>query len=86
MINYADLECILQKIDTCQNNPEESYTGNKALHVPEGYALGTCCSFDKSKTEGTYYRGKDCMEKLSKDLRDQATKIINCEKKKKKKK
>ena len=23
---YADLECLLQKIITCQNNPEESYS------------------------------------------------------------
>ena len=25
-IIYADLECLLQKIDTCPNNPEKSYT------------------------------------------------------------
>ena len=23
---YADLECLLQKIHSCQNNPEKSYT------------------------------------------------------------
>ena len=31
-IIYADLECLLEKIDTCQNNPEESYTEKKARH------------------------------------------------------
>ena len=25
-IIYADLECLLEKIDTCHNNPEKSYT------------------------------------------------------------
>ena len=25
-IIYADLECLLEKIDTCQKNPEKSYT------------------------------------------------------------
>ena len=25
-IIYADLECLLGKIDTCHNNPEKSYT------------------------------------------------------------
>ena len=25
-IIYAGLECLLQKIKTCQNNPEKSYT------------------------------------------------------------
>ena len=77
---YADLECMLENIDTCQNNPEESYTEKKAKHKPSGYSRFTCCSFDKSKTEWNYYKGKDCMEKVSKDLRDQAMKIINYEK------
>ena len=29
-IIYADLECLLQKINTCQNNPDKSYTEKKA--------------------------------------------------------
>ena len=28
-IIYADLECLLEKIDTCKNNPEKSYTEKK---------------------------------------------------------
>ena len=80
-IIYADLECLPEKIDTCQNNPEKSYTEKKAKHKPTGYLRITCCSFDKSKTEWNYYRGKDCMEIFCKDLRDQAMKIINYEKK-----
>ena len=38
-------------------------------------------SFDKSKNEIKYYRGEDCMIILCKDLKDQAMKIINYEKK-----
>ena len=64
------------------NNPKNSYTEKKAMHKPSGYSLVTCCSFDKSKNIHKYYRGKDCMERFSKDLRDQAMKIINYEKKK----
>ena len=52
------LECLHEKIDTCQNNLEESYTEEKAMHEPSGYSQFTCCSFDKSKTEWNYYRGK----------------------------
>ena len=77
----ADLECLLEKINTCSNNPEKSYTEKKAMHRPSGYSLVTCCSFDKSKNERIYYRGKDCMKKFCEDLKDQAMKIINCEKK-----
>ena len=81
-IIYADLECLLEKIDACHNNPEKSYTENKVWHKSSGYSLATCCSFDKTKTAWSYYRGKDCMEIFCKDLRNQAMKIINYEKKK----
>ena len=80
-IIYADLECLFKKINTFQNNPDKSYTEKKATHRPSGSSLVTCCSFDKSKNEQKYYRGKDCMKIFCKDLKDQAMKIINYEKK-----
>ena len=80
-IIYADLECLLQKINSCQNNPKKLHTEKKATHRPSGYSLITCCSFDKSKNERKYYRGKDCMKIFCNDLKDQANKIINYEKK-----
>ena len=53
---------MLGKIDTCQNDPKKSYTGKKAEHTLSGYSWITCCSFDRSKNEQSYYRGKNCME------------------------
>ena len=50
----ADLECLLEKINTCSNSPEKSYTEKKAIHRPSGYSLVTGCSFDKSKNEQIY--------------------------------
>ena len=79
---YADLECLLKKVSTCQNNLRESSTTEINKHVPSGYSLFTHCSFDKSKNKLDYYRGKDCMKKFCKDLREHATKIINYKKKK----
>ena len=79
---YADLECILVKMSTCINNPNESYTTKINKHIPSGYSIFTSCSFDESKNKLNYYRGNDCMKKLCKDLRIHATKIINYEKKK----
>ena len=79
---YADLECLLEKMSTCQNNPNESSTTEINKHAPSGYSLFTHCSFDKSKNKLDHYRGKDCMKTLCKDLRTHATKIINYEKKK----
>ena len=51
----------------------------RKLH--KSYSLVTCCSFDKSNNERKYYRGEDCMKTFCKDLKDQAIKIINYEKK-----
>ena len=79
---YADLEYLLEKMSTCQNNPNESSTTEINKHVPSGYSLFTHCSFDKTKNKLDYYRGKDCIQKFCKDLREHATKIINYEKKK----
>ena len=55
----ADLECLLEKIDNCQNNQEKIdtcqsnqerfYTEKKAKHVPSGYSLVTCCSYDNGE-------------------------------------
>ena len=79
---YADLECLLEKMSTCQNNPNKLPTTEINKHTPSGYSLFTHCSFDESKNKLNYYRGDDCMKKFCKDLREYATKIINCEKKK----
>ena len=79
---YADLECLLEKIDTCESDPNKSYTTKINKHIPSGYSIFTHCSFDESKNKLNYYRGDDCMEKFCKDLREHSTKIINYEKKK----
>ena len=80
-IIYADLECLLEKIDSCYNNPEESSATKINRHTPSGYSIFTHCSFDKSKNKLSYYRGEDCMKRFCKDLKEHATKIINYEKK-----
>ena len=79
---YADLECSLEKMSTCINNTNEPSTTKINKHTPSGYSIFTHCSFDKSKNKLNYYRGKDCMKKFSKDLREHASKIIDYEKKK----
>ena len=58
---YADSECLLIKQQSCQNNPNESYTERKAMHEPCGYALILVCSFDKTKNKRNFYRGRDLL-------------------------
>ena len=81
-IIYADLECLLEKISTCYNNPKESSTTEINKHTPSGNSLFTHCSFDKTKTKLDYYRDEDCMKKFCLDLREHAIKLIIYEKKK----
>ena len=44
---YLDLECILKKLQSIQNNPGKSYTEKKARHEPSGRSIFIKCSFDK---------------------------------------
>ena len=80
-INYDDLECLFEKIHSCQNNPEKWSTTILNMHTTSGYSLFTNCSFDITKNKLDCYRGKYCMERFCKDLKKRATKIINYEEK-----
>ena len=46
---YADLECLLEKMNTCHNNPEKSPTTKINKNTPSGYSLITHRSFDTTK-------------------------------------
>ena len=74
---YLDLECILKKLQSIQNNPEKSYTEIKARHEPSGWSMFTGCSFDKRENKLNYYRGKDCIENLCTKLKESTMEIIN---------
>ena len=78
---YADLECLLKKMHSCQNNPKKSYTEKKNKHTPSGYSLFTNCSFVETKNKLGCYKGEDSMGRFCKDLREHAMKIISFEEK-----
>ena len=73
----ADLECLLEKMRYCQNNPKNYYTEKKVKHKPLGYAWCSICSFDDTKNICCFYRGKNCIEKFSKDLKELRMEMIN---------
>ena len=79
---YADLECLLLRQQSCQNNPNESYTERKAIHEPCGYSLDLVCSFDsKEDKHRGFYRGNDCIKKFCGELKEIGTRIVNLNKK-----
>ena len=45
LIIYADLECIIEKIDKCKNNPENSSTTTVSKHIPSGFSMSTILKF-----------------------------------------
>ena len=67
---YADTESLLEKIDTCLNNPEKSSTIKVKKHAACFCSLFTQCSFDRNRNKHDYYGGKDCMKNFYKDLRE----------------
>ena len=76
-ITYADLEYLLEKIHSRQNNLKKSYTEDKNKHTPSGYSLFTNCLLDVTKNKLDCYKGEDSMEKFCKELREHAMKIID---------
>ena len=56
-IIYADLECIIEKIDGCKNNPENSSTTKVSKHIPSGVSISTIGSFRSIENKHDVYRG-----------------------------
>ena len=80
-IIYADLESLLEKMNTCHNNPKTLSTTKINKHTASGYSLFTNCSIDTTKNKLNYHRGKSCIKNFCQNLKERATKIINNEKK-----
>ena len=68
-IIFADLQSLLEKMSTCHNNPVKS---SIIQHTSSGYSVFQCW-FDPTKSKYNYYRGKDCMKKFCKDIKEYAT-------------
>ena len=81
-IIYTDLECIIEKIDGCKNNPETSSTTKVREPIPSGFSMSTILSFRSIENKHNVYRGKYCMKTFCESLREHATKIINFKKEK----
>ena len=77
---YLDLECIFKKVQSCQNNPEKSYTKKIARHEPSDWSMLKKCSFNEKENKLNYYRGKDCIEILCKKLKEIAMEIVDYKK------
>ena len=64
---YADFECLPIKQQSCQNNPEESYTERKSIHESCGYSMDLVSSFDSKQDKHSFSRGRNCTKEFCKD-------------------
>ena len=76
-IIYVDLECLLKKEQSFQNNPKNSYTQRKVKHKPSGYSWDLICLFDATKNSCKFYRRKDYIDNFSKDVKELAIELSN---------
>ena len=82
-IIFTDLECIVEKIYGCKNNPQNLSTTKISEHIPSSSSMSALSSFRSIENKHDVYRGKDSMKTLCEFLREHAMKIINFKKKKK---
>ena len=81
-IIYADLKCIIEKIDGCKNNPENSFTTKVSEHILSRFSMSTISSFRNIENNHDVYRGKYCLKIFCEFLREHKIKIIYLKKKK----
>ena len=58
-VTYADLECSIEKINGCKNNPENSSTTKVSEHIPSGFSMSTISSTKSIENKHDVHRGKD---------------------------
>ena len=80
LIIYAETVSLLEKRNTCHDNPENSWTVKINGHTPSHYSLFTHCPFDATKSKLDYYRGKKCIEIFCEDLKEHAVKLRDYQK------
>ena len=71
-IIYADIECIIEKIDECKSNPENSSKTKVSEHIPSHFSISTISLYRSIENKHDVYRGKDCLKNFCESLREHA--------------
>ena len=73
---------MIEKIDGCKNNPENSSTAKVSEHITSAFSMSTISSFRSIENKYDLYRGKDCIKRFCEFVRKNAMKIIGFKKEK----
>jgi hypothetical protein len=57
-VAYADFESLIEKVTSCQPNPQSSSTTHKQKHKACGYSYVVVCSNDKYSKPPVVFRGQ----------------------------
>ena len=66
---YADLECLVEKTDGCENNSKNSFLIKVGKHIPSVFLISTISWFKNIENKHDVYRVKDCMKMFCQFLR-----------------
>ena len=74
---YMDLESILEPIQGCSPDPMISYTEKVNKHTPSGFFTHSTFAYGEVKDPLKLYRGKDCIEKFCKYVKEEAKRLYH---------
>ena len=57
---YADLECLIERINACKNNPEKQCTTKVGKHILSRFPMYIIPSVKNLQNYHSTYRAKDC--------------------------
>ena len=63
-ITYADHECLIEQINGCKNNRENSSTTKVNERTQSGFSISKKSSFKSIEIKHNVYRDKECRKKL----------------------
>ena len=69
-----------EKINGCQNNPENSSTKKVSEHTPSGFSISKISSFKTIKSKHDICRGKDWVQNICESIKKHAMVIISFKK------
>ena len=80
-IIYADIKCIIEKIDGCKINLENSSTAKVIKYIQSGFSMSAVSSL-RNINKHEVYRSKDFIKKFCEFLIEHEMKVTNFKKKK----
>ena len=74
---YADFEVILEPMQGSIPNPKGPYTKDISQHIPSGWCAYSKFAYGEVEAPLRLYKGKDCIEKFSNHIKEEAHRLYH---------